>query len=69
MKPPLSPDDLRLLLAQLAVPARESLAEALRTFDSDPVGHIACELVRARVRGELDGRADFLSVIHRATKR
>jgi hypothetical protein len=69
MKPPLSPDDLRALLAQVAIPAKESLSAALKTFDADPIGHVACELLRARVRGELDGRDAFLSVLHQATKK
>ena len=66
-------EDLRAMFSQVAGPmalaAKEQLAATLTELDQDPVGHVAFEVLRARVRGELDGREALLAVIHEATRK
>lgn len=69
----MKPEDLRAMFSQVAGPlalaAKEQVSVTLTELDQDPVGHVAFELVRARVRGELSDRETLLAVLHEATRR
>ena len=64
----MTPDELRKLLVLGLEPAKEIVRGKLEETDQHPVGHLAFELIRAHVRGELETRDDFFAVLREAIK-
>jgi hypothetical protein len=64
----LSPEDAKLLIAQVLGASKEGIRGTLEALDSHPIGRVAMEMLRAKVRGELMNKDDVLAAIHEATR-
>lgn len=60
-------EDFRKAQQAFADDLRKTVKEGLDQLDAHPIGHMVCEVVRARVRGELQdenrGRQAILDII------
>jgi hypothetical protein len=63
-----NPEDAKLLIAQVLGASKEGIRGTLEALDSHPLGRIAMEMLRAKVRGELVDQSDVLAAIHEATR-
>lgn len=64
----MNPEDAKLLVAQLLSVSKDGIRGTLEALDSHPVGRIAMEMLRAKVRGELTSQDDVFAAIHEATR-
>lgn len=64
----MKPEDLQLLMSSVLGPAKETIREGLTELDQTPLGHVAFELFRAKLRGDVSSVDDIVAVLHEATK-
>lgn len=64
----MNPDDAKLLIAQVLSVSKDGIRGTLEALDSHPLGRIAMEMLRAKVRGELLTQEDVLAAVHQATR-
>lgn len=64
----MNPEHARELLAQVLGASAAGVRGTLEALDEHPVGRIAMEMLRAKIRGELVDQADIFAAIHEATR-